>query len=144
MNGNNLHIADFEPSDFRRIETFLVTEELSADELEEGLEAMDYLVSVCFSGHSNDRTENEEEREVSWDEMLPVFLEAGDQILSMGNGKDFAISSKEERIAIIGRSQYYNGELYLVLKTVIRVKNKKGGGYRKVHINNNTDIIVSI
>lgn len=117
--------------DFREVKTLFVEEELSKEDLDEGLEPILYDIKVALTSHAIDRMYGTEDRDIEWEEIESLLLITGEELLNLRNGEEFTVLSKDSTISIIGNAHFQDGNLVLIVHTVIAVR-RASGKRRKV------------
>lgn len=122
---------DFSYDDYKDVKLVVIEEELTEEELEEGLVPEAYDIHICLTSHSLYRMNDDFEREIEWNEIEPVILGVGENILQLRDGERFELFSKERDIKVVGIMRFYDGKFNLIIKTVIRVL-LSNGSYEKL------------
>lgn len=128
--------------DFREIKNLFIEEELDDEDLAEGIEPIIHDVKVCLTNHALDRMYNTENRGIEWEEVESLLLIAGNSLLELKNKQTVTITTVDRTIAVFCSTHFQNGDLLLIVHTVVRVEMKKRGGYKKLFINNNDNAII--
>lgn len=129
--------------DFKEVKTIFIEETLEEEDLLEGLVPEIYEVKIALTTHAVERMYDTENRDVEWDEVETVLLKAGEELLSLKNGQEFNIFTSDKTFAILGNAHYQDGNLVLIVHTIIRVKTKRGT-YKKLVIEDVDRTIVAI
>ena len=117
--------------DFASVKSIFVEETLNKEALKEGLEPILFEVKVALTSHAVGRMYDTENRDVDWEEVEEVLLTAGESLLGLKNGEEFNVFTSDKTFAIIGNAHYQDGNLVLVVYTIIRVQTKTGK-YKKL------------
>lgn len=112
--------------DFKTVKTLFVKEELSAEDISEGLEAILFEIRVCFTTHAWNRMFNSINRSVDMEEVLEMLLLAGSKLLELKNGAECIVVTKDMKSAVVGNIHYQDGCPCLILSSVIRVERNDG------------------
>ncbi|TCJ98230.1 UNVERIFIED_ORG: hypothetical protein BDK47_11816 [Anoxybacillus amylolyticus] len=105
--------------DFKWVKEFEVQERLTEEELAEGLEPESMTLKFCVTHHADQRSQ-EEGRFFDWEDVEALVLEKAHKFFSLKNGTEFAIVNQHKTLAVICRLYLYQGEMVLVVKTVVR------------------------
>lgn len=125
---------DFSYEDYKEVHTVMIEEELTEDEVKEGLEAEIYTFYVCLTDHSLYRMY---QRDIEWEEIESVV--SGCQgLFGVRNGEDFEILSKEGDVQVAGIMVYHDRKYNLIIKTVVKLL-QSTGSYKKIRYNKNKD-----
>ena len=123
--------------DFSEVKTIFIEEVLTEEDLKEGLEPMILDTKVALTSHAVDRMN---ERDISWDEIEYSLIKVGDSLLELKNGERFNVLV-DETFSIAGNAHFQDGDLVLIVKTVIRIEDKNGN-YKKVHVKEEDTLIL--
>lgn len=106
--------------DFAMVKDMEIEEKLTEEEIQEGIEPFTMNVKVCITSHVLHRKEHTYGRQFEWYMVEDLLKEKGHKLFNMKNGDEFAIVNDDRTLALICKLYCYDGELVLVLKTVIR------------------------
>lgn len=112
--------------DFRDISTVFVEEELSKEEIMEGLGPLTYEVKLCITYHAYERMFNTVGRGVEMHELERLIPGLAKDISSMNNNNKVILISEDETLAVVGNIEFYEGTILFIVHTVIRVETAKG------------------
>lgn len=126
--------------DFKEVRNVFIEENLSKEDLEEGLEPIIYDIKVCLTNHAYHRMYNTENRDVDWEDIETLLLLAGEKLLTVRNKEEIAIATKDFTFVIIGHIHYQDGNLALIVHTIIRIQ-KTGLKFKKIGIKDVDNII---
>ncbi|BBW98980.1 hypothetical protein GsuE55_38130 (plasmid) [Geobacillus subterraneus] len=105
--------------DFKWVKEFEVSERLSEEELAEGLEPETMTLKFCVTHHADQRSK-EEGRFFDWEDVESLVLEKAHKFFHLKSGAEFAIVNERKTMAVICRLLVHQGEMVLVVKTVVR------------------------
>ncbi|ADO59692.1 hypothetical protein [Paenibacillus polymyxa] len=115
------NVFDFDLNyDFREVRELMIKEKLSEEELMEGLEAEEVFVKVCITDHVYNRMNNSFGRQCNWEMIEDLILEKGHLLFELKFDEEFAMKNSDGTLALICKLYPHNGELVLILETVIR------------------------
>lgn len=125
--------------DFKRVKEFEVKEELTKEELEEGLEPEVMNLKVCITDHA-DRRSKQFDRFFEWSDVEDLILEKAHKFFQIKSGSEFAIRNEKSTLAVICKLLVYQGEVVLVIKTVVRkvTVTEHGEKEKKVYVTRKT------
>ena len=112
--------------DFKYVTNIFIKENLSNEELKEGLTPITYDVKVCLTTHAYNRMFNTVGRGVEIFELKEILLKLGDELLNLGNNNRVIILTKDKTFAVVGSTHYQDGDLAFIVHTVIRVETAMG------------------
>ena len=106
--------------DFKEVKNIFIEEKLSEEEKEEGLEPLLYDIKVCFTNHAYHRMHD---RDIDWeDDIETLLLLAGNDLLTVKNKEKVAIATKDFTFVVIGHIHYQDGNLALIIHTIIKIE----------------------
>lgn len=108
--------------DFKEVKNIFIEEKLSEEEKEEGLEPLLFDIKVCLTNHAYHRMYNTENRDVDWEDIETLLLLAGNDLLTVKNKEKVAIATKDFTFVIIGHIHYQDGDLALIIHTIIKIE----------------------
>ncbi|MBP1308926.1 hypothetical protein JOD82_001946 [Paenibacillus sp. 1182] len=106
--------------DFREVRELIIKEKLSEEELMEGLEEEEMFVKVCLTKHAHYRMNNNFGRQCDWEEIEDLILEKGHLLFDLKTDEEFALKNSDKTLVLICKLHPYNGDLVLILESVIR------------------------
>lgn len=110
----------YELKDFKEVKSVYLTETLSKEDLEEGLEPISEFCHVCITKHAWERMNSYENRFCEYEWVENLILSKSTEILNLPMNEDFILLSKDSKLAVVGVLNLINGELSIIIKTVIR------------------------
>lgn len=127
-----MNVIDFDFNrDFKEVKEVIIRDEFDEE----------VVVKVCVTNHAYDRMYNTYGRQCEWEDVEDLILEKGCKLFDVKNREEFALVNAKRTLALICRLYLYKeGEVVLVLKTVIRKVTMNNGVEveRKVRLTRNT------
>jgi len=130
--------------DFKLVEDIVIQEELTQEEIEDGITPFEMDVKVCFTSHAYDRIYNTYGRQCEKEAVLDLIREKGHKLFDLKSGEEFAILNESKTLGLVCKLYQYEDILVLVLPTIIRnvVVGKDYKEYeKKVYITRNTKCV---
>lgn len=106
--------------DFREVNFLELTEKLTKDEIEEGLIPISEIFRVCVTNHAYRRMYGDRERYCEYEWVENLFISKGTAILNSPMNEDIVLISDDKKIAIVFQLTKVQGELSIVIISVIR------------------------
>ncbi|MFF2532259.1 hypothetical protein ACFVS2_25450 [Brevibacillus sp. NPDC058079] len=106
--------------DFKEVHDLVIKEQLTEEEIEEGLDPEEMVVKVCVTGHAYKRINHDYGRQCEWNDVEDLILEKGHKLFNMKTDDEFAIVNDNKTMVLICKLYPYKGELVLILETIIR------------------------
>lgn len=106
--------------DFREVRNVRITETLSQEDIEDGLEAEQIDLQVALTSHALDRMNDTEGRDCEWELVEDLIVRKGNVLFSVKNGEEFLLVNEKQTLALVCQMHQQNGIAVLVLITVIR------------------------
>ena len=106
--------------DFREVKNVVITETLTQEDIEDGLEAEQLDLQVAVTSHAHARMNNTEGRDCEWELVEDLIVEKGNVLFNVKNGEEFILVNRKQTLALVCQMHQQNGVAVLVLITVIR------------------------
>lgn len=106
--------------DFREVKDLYLEEKLSAEEIAEGFEPMQEVFKVCITKHAWERMNTQLERNCEYEWVENLMSSKANELLNMSMNEDFILLSNDCKLAVAGVLSRVEGEIAIILKTVIR------------------------
>lgn len=106
--------------DFKEVKELYLEERLTEEEVAEGLEPIEEFFKVCVTKHAWQRMNNELERNCDYEWVQDLMVSKSNEILNVPMNEDFVLLSSDCKLAVVGLLTKIEGELAIILKTVIR------------------------
>ena len=113
--GDNLELRDF-----FEVRDLLLEEKLTIEEINEGLEPMQEFIKVCISRHAYERMYDQFDRFCEYSEVEDLIISKATEILNTSLNEDFVLLREDFKLAVVCFITNIEGNLSLVIKTVIR------------------------
>lgn len=118
--------------DFISVKDIILTEKLSEEEIEEGLEPLESFFKVCLTKHSYERMYGEQNRFAPYELVEDLIISKSNEIINTSLNEEFILLSNDRKLAIPCIINKVQGEYAIIIKTVIRkVYYKDGIEYEK-------------
>lgn len=106
--------------DFKEVKDLYLEEKLSAEEIADGFEPMQEMFKVCLTKHAWQRMNTQLERNCEYEWVENLMSSKANEILNMSLNEDFVLLSNDCKLAVVGLLSRIDGEIAIILKTVIR------------------------
>lgn len=124
--------------DFKEVKFLELREKLTKDELEEGLTPISEIFRVCITQHAYYRMYGEWDRYCEYDWVENLFIEKSTAIINCPNNEEAILISNDKKIAIVFQITRIQGELSIVIISVIRNVIMGDNGERELDNRSNT------
>lgn len=132
--------SEFLFEDFREVKFLELNEILTEDEVEDGLEPISEIFRVCITNHAYRRMYGERERFCEYEWVENLFISKSTAILNAPMNEDIVLISDDKKIAIVFQLTKVQGELSIVMISVIRnVIIDNNGKEKELKNRSNTD-----
>lgn len=111
---------NLELRDFYEVRDLFLEEKLTQTEIEEGLEPIQEFIKVCITTHAHKRMYEEFERFCEYSEVEDLIISKATGILNTSFNEDFVLLRGDYKLAVVGFLTKIEGQISLVIKTVIR------------------------
>lgn len=106
--------------DFKEVKELYLEEKLTEEEIAEGFEPMEEFFKVCITKHAWERMNCELERNCDYLWVENLMISKANEILNVPMNEDFILLSSDSKLAVAGVLSRVDGNLAIILKTVIR------------------------
>ena len=106
--------------DFKEVKLVLLEEKLSKEEIEEGLEPISEMFKVCITSHAFNRMYKEQNRFCDYEWVESLLVQKSTSLLNCQMNEDILLLSDDKKMAVVLQLTNIEGELAIVLVTVIR------------------------
>lgn len=110
----------YELRDFREVKELYLEERLTAEEIEEGLEPIQEFFKVCITKHAYERMFCELDRNCDYLWVEDLLISKANELMSLSMNEDFVLLTQDKKLAVVGLVTNIEGNLSIILKTVIR------------------------
>lgn len=119
MNKKGIYEVDF--SDFKQVLYVEVSDILTEEMIEEGIEEADNMIlTVGLTNHAYKRVYDTENRWVDVVDINKLIKDKGDVFFKVPMGEEFIIANEERTLAILGVLRRFKAEVVFEVITVIR------------------------
>lgn len=112
--------SEFLFEDFREVKFLELKEILTEDEIEDGLEPISEIFRVCITHHAHKRMYSQRERYCEYEWVENLFISKATAILNSPMNEEILLISDDKKIAIVFQLTKVQGELSIVMISVIR------------------------
>lgn len=106
-------------NDFKEVRFMEITEVLSIEDIEEGLNPITYGFNVAFTCHALRRMHDDFDRQCDFEDVMDL-LSSKTSITEQSIHAEFSVLRKDFKLKIPCVMEIINGEYVLIVKTVIR------------------------
>lgn len=115
------NVVDFDFAyDFKEVKEYVIREQLSVEDIEDGLEPEEINLKVCLTKHVLDRMEGTYGRQCEWVDIEDLILAKAHKLFEVKSGEEIAIVNETKTLVLFCQIYLYKGELVMKLKTVVR------------------------
>lgn len=111
--------GDIDKSDFAKTWDMIVVEELTEEEIKDGLVPEKAELTVCLPGHVLKR-QREEGRHFDMEMLEELIEEKAPKFMEITPGEDIALVNSKKTFGAVGSLHNIEGHLYFIVYTVIR------------------------
>lgn len=106
--------------DFREVKNVYLKEVLTEEEIMEGFEPIEEIFKVCITGHAYKRMFTEFNRYCEYSLVEDLLIDKSNELLNCSMNEEFVIMNEDSTLAVVSKLQRIDGELSIVIITVIR------------------------
>jgi hypothetical protein len=106
--------------DFVEIKHLVIKEQLSLEDIEDGIEPEEIDLKVAITDHAYKRMNDTVGRDCEWERVEELILEKGNVIFDIKNGEEFILVNDKQTLALVCQMHMQQGVPVLILVTVIR------------------------